>query len=106
MGGGGSLRTASLTDVCLDETVIQFPFLQALQHLHAVFETVYKHFVISVRVFLCDDRLDHTSADRIQPVDPGVRVAHGLILAGVKVDARLLQPDGQFLKGEDRIDCS
>ena len=77
MCGSRSSCTAALTDICLDKAVVQFASLQTLQHLHTVLKSVNKNFVISVSIFLCNDRLDHAAADRIQPVDLRIRIAIG-----------------------------
>ena len=97
-------RAASLTHIGLDEAVIQLPFLQAFQHLHAVLQTVHKHLMVTVRILLRNNRLDHAAADRIEPVDLRIRIAHGLILAGCKVYTRFGKPVRQLLKSKDRVD--
>ena len=106
MRGSRSFGAASLTDVCLDKAVIQFAFSKTFQHLHAVFQTVYKHLVVTIRFFLGDDRLDDAPADRVETVDLRIRIAHGLILAGVQVDPGFLKPVGKLFKGKDGVDCS
>ena len=80
VGGSRPFRAAALTDICLDKAVFQLSLPETLQHFHTVLQAVHKHFVISVRLLLCDNRLDHAAADRIEPVNLRIRIAHGLIL--------------------------
>ena len=85
--------------------MIQLSLPEALQHLHTVLQTVYEYLMVSVRLFFRYYRLDHAAADRIEPVDLWIRIAHGLIRTGMNVNSRLVQPDCQLLKSKDSVNC-
>ena len=85
--------------------MIQLSLPEALQHLHTVLQTVYEYLMVSVRLFFRYNRLNHAAADRIKPVDLWIRIAHRLICTGMNVNSRLVQPDCQFLKSKDSVNC-
>ena len=99
-----SFRTSAFTDVRLDKAMIQFSLSETFQHLHTVFQSVYKYFMISVCIFLCDHRLDHPSADRIESVDLRIRVPHRFLFALMKINPFFGEPVCQLFKCQDRID--
>ena len=60
--------------------------------------------MISVCIFLCDHRLDHPSADRIESVDLRIRVPHRFLFALMKINPFFGETSLPVFKCQDRID--